>query len=375
MTKMKIAFTLLSEIFFHYLGCCNAQVLYQVHAEQIPPVRVGTTARLRCSFVGDNITMQYVSWTKLDHTGRRNFVYEYSEHPPLARAYNDFIGRAAISNADMNDNRYSHLKRPRRRGAATGSEKMTLNDNSRGEYHPDTSDEASARLSRTNDPPQGVTERAITGKPNSALYDWANIQESIYGLFLGSSKTGKRPDFWKIDDIFKSIKDKAGMADRLKRLSGKVTREDIQRIVSPRNYDPLPVPVRLTAQPQGRVHHMEESDRRPSAAHAHSGSSGRLSQYPGQYGRSSRRKRDLPIHHIDLALSHVLLTDETTYECLVKPVNGPAMSSTMRLVVHGRHSFVLLTKPNILRNNAAELNLGSSLPYQFNGLIGLRVQC
>ena len=257
----------------------------------MPPVRAGGTARFRCSFVGDNITVQYVSWTKFNTNGKRTFVYEYSQHPPLARAYHDFIGRAMITNADMNDNRYSYLRNIDR-----------------------------SPKSWNTAPPVTKKDTAETIKtPAKSDDQWSNVHESIYGIFSNSMRNGRKPDFKDIDEIFKGMDDKNNMAGQLKQLEIPVTRDDIRRILLPVNrQEPLTVPVRLSNQ--------ENQD---------------IEDFRGFWpGAGGRRKRSVPVHHIDLQLIHVLLSDEATYECLVKPVNGPAVSSSMVLIVQGMYILI-----------------------------------
>lgn len=58
------------------------------------PVKVGSPAKLRCVFGGDNVI--YVTWTKIQLNGSRVFVYEHNLCSETSRGYNDLEGRSTV---------------------------------------------------------------------------------------------------------------------------------------------------------------------------------------------------------------------------------------------------------------------------------------
>ncbi|ELT95632.1 hypothetical protein CAPTEDRAFT_213333 [Capitella teleta] len=67
------------------------------------PVRLLSTARLRCSFAGaEDLKLQYIAWYKIDFDGKRTFVYDYSFVCPngianhTSQSYNDLKDRSLL---------------------------------------------------------------------------------------------------------------------------------------------------------------------------------------------------------------------------------------------------------------------------------------
>lgn len=103
----------------------SAQKLKEVTMLQPEVVRAGSYAKLHCTFKGDDIDVQYISWTKCLPDGQRMLVYEYSLCPEEDRAYGDLAGRGQGQVTEpVGSNGYAPTAHTRPRRLPTVSSKL-----------------------------------------------------------------------------------------------------------------------------------------------------------------------------------------------------------------------------------------------------------
>jgi hypothetical protein len=68
--------------------------LQQVVVDVTPEyVLLHAPLKLTCTFGGDDVDLQYVTWSRVLRDGRRTFVFEYDKVTNTSRAYNGYDGR------------------------------------------------------------------------------------------------------------------------------------------------------------------------------------------------------------------------------------------------------------------------------------------
>lgn len=287
--------------------------------EELPAVRSGSIARFRCSYVGENVTIQYVSWTKIGNDARRMFVYEYSEHPPINKAYHDFIGRAVVKSEDNYADRY-------RRGEVT--------------YKPNDQPANDRGSPREIGRGPLIDPRKATVKPDDDIISQIqrNMLEASGISGVSSSDMLRFNDFPMLASNGKTVGEDEGVMESV---YGPGKENVVGEDMSKRSYIPVyhagmaPV-VNETKEPvETQLYRKPPS----SGIYIPGASDAQAFQALMRFFSPThlrRQRRSTPIGHIDLFLSDVRLEDEARYECTVKPVGGPALSNSILLNVQGK---------------------------------------
>ena len=379
-------------------GYAGGQQLLQVQIQDAAPVRLGSTARFRCTYLGDNITVQYVSWVKLGEDGERTFVYEYSEYPPINQAYNDWKGRAVIkTGSSKKEDRPLPREMYGREGSLAEEDKGFDVDRGDGldvdkiirDYRESVKNTLGAdrREHRDDDIERrsNIDIDAIRRGDMDVMGRRGNMpvpsNDLIYGRNFaknGGNEMAIRlrnevKDRQKITKEQRSD-EKQNLQNFLNRINGASDLLRKSELPSssglPRNSDlassrglddhrerikdfmfgkngavngptestPTLIPV-FSSEKNGL------KKKKRNKLDMHYLSDHKFVPEPGDLGdvfrglsspaRHRRQKRDAPVGHVELFLSRVQLLDEATYECVVKPLGGPSMGDTITMVVQG----------------------------------------
>ncbi len=276
----------------------QTQRLYQVRLDHMSPVRVTSTAHFRCSYVGDNITVQYVSWNKVAHDGKRSYVYEYSDRPHVAKAYNSFVGRAYVKRNE----RPSFKQRELTYRPFENIENFRNIDDSPYSKAVDYRNSYNDELSSDN-------------KLDYSL-------DSLPTIYHGQEAALVSMDYNQpLDDVEESVYGKKGQEESEDNM------EMDHTFIPVFHSDPSSSPLQNDTE--------AEMDEYYFKSPASDDFGGYINAAINDAASVRRKKRSLPTGHMDLYLSDVKVTDEAHYECTVKPQYGPAMSNIIPLVVHG----------------------------------------
>ena len=75
-------------------------VLTQITEVSVQPhtsPAVGSKIQLQCSFTGNQLLLQQITWSRIYANGTTSFVYEYDACVGSSKAYNELAGRATLS--------------------------------------------------------------------------------------------------------------------------------------------------------------------------------------------------------------------------------------------------------------------------------------